>query len=278
MMKLAQKYNITIFWFYGEAGHGKGLVDAMSSFGCKQILRSAIISEDKWFPDSQSMFEFLKEHFVGDNTKSYYFIDHCDTAMERREKRNQYKIPGCRKYMCIAFNPYGEMLTRSVLDTDDETIFNLNFKPDNEGIGIIDFDDEDDHDENQADENDYEINDLRLTKSQIMYEMIEKDMYIGLCSVSSSLELFYVAKVITKGVATEYMEDNNGHSILPGEHFLSVVYLEKVKEMKGKIKYKLTSGGNTYVHLGEVFATSIYMSDDLSIDMNEYQSLCAELF
>ena len=41
MLKLAKQYNIEVFWFYGEAGHAKGLVDAMSSFGCKKVLSTA---------------------------------------------------------------------------------------------------------------------------------------------------------------------------------------------------------------------------------------------
>lgn len=36
MKNLAMKYKIKIVWFYGEPGHGRGLVDAMSMFveGC----------------------------------------------------------------------------------------------------------------------------------------------------------------------------------------------------------------------------------------------------
>ena len=36
MKKLASDFGIPVVWFYGEPGHGHGLVDAMSSFGCKQ--------------------------------------------------------------------------------------------------------------------------------------------------------------------------------------------------------------------------------------------------
>ena len=46
--ELARKFIITVAWFYGEAGHGKGLVDAMSSLGCKQPITNAVITEDKW--------------------------------------------------------------------------------------------------------------------------------------------------------------------------------------------------------------------------------------
>ena len=35
MKKLAIDLKIKVVWFCGEPSHGRGLVDAMSSFGCK---------------------------------------------------------------------------------------------------------------------------------------------------------------------------------------------------------------------------------------------------
>ena len=49
MKELARKYSITVACFYGESGHGKGLVDAMSSLGCKQPLHHSIVSKDMWY-------------------------------------------------------------------------------------------------------------------------------------------------------------------------------------------------------------------------------------
>ena len=34
-IELAKEHGITVCWFYGEPGHGKGTIDAMSAFGCK---------------------------------------------------------------------------------------------------------------------------------------------------------------------------------------------------------------------------------------------------
>ena len=39
---LAGKYNVRIICLYGAAGHGKGLIDAMSSFGVKSILTKTL--------------------------------------------------------------------------------------------------------------------------------------------------------------------------------------------------------------------------------------------
>ena len=60
MKELANKYNITIIWVYGEAGHGRGLIDAMSCFGCKGPLCAGIITKDLWFNYATEMCNYLR--------------------------------------------------------------------------------------------------------------------------------------------------------------------------------------------------------------------------
>ena len=43
MQILSKNYNVKIIKIYGAAGHGKGLIDAMSSFEVKSILRRDVI-------------------------------------------------------------------------------------------------------------------------------------------------------------------------------------------------------------------------------------------
>ena len=45
---LTDKYNVRLIRLYGAAGHGKELIDAMSSFGVKSILRKDILTGDVW--------------------------------------------------------------------------------------------------------------------------------------------------------------------------------------------------------------------------------------
>ena len=45
---LANKYNVQVICLYGVAGHGKRLIDAISSFGVKSILRKDIVTGDRW--------------------------------------------------------------------------------------------------------------------------------------------------------------------------------------------------------------------------------------
>ena len=46
MQHLADKYKVTTIRVYDFAGHGKDLIDAMSSFGVKNILRQNIITNN----------------------------------------------------------------------------------------------------------------------------------------------------------------------------------------------------------------------------------------
>ena len=78
--ELARKFDITVAWFYGKAGHRKGLGDAMSSFGCKEPITNAIITEDKWFQNASKIVSYLKEHFNHDPSKEHHHIDAASLA------------------------------------------------------------------------------------------------------------------------------------------------------------------------------------------------------
>ena len=47
MLNLYNKCHAWMIRIYGAAGHGKGLIDAMSSFGAKSILRRDIVTDEK---------------------------------------------------------------------------------------------------------------------------------------------------------------------------------------------------------------------------------------
>ena len=52
IMNCSNKCNVRIFRIYRAAGHGKGLIDAMPSFGVKAILEGDIVSHNFWFERS----------------------------------------------------------------------------------------------------------------------------------------------------------------------------------------------------------------------------------
>ena len=55
MKEFSKEFQVLVAWFHGEAGHGRGLVDSMSSFGCKAVLHNAIVTSNLWFLDAESM-------------------------------------------------------------------------------------------------------------------------------------------------------------------------------------------------------------------------------
>ena len=46
LQRLAKEFNLQIIRTFGAAGHGKGAIDGMSSFGVKNILRKDIVTNN----------------------------------------------------------------------------------------------------------------------------------------------------------------------------------------------------------------------------------------
>ena len=107
LLDLAIKYKIRINWFFGEAGHARGLIDAMAWFGCKRPMRKEIVTNDAWYANSAEMTEFLKEHFKNDKSKVYNLITEEMTASIREEVREEREVKGCKVAHVLSFFPDG---------------------------------------------------------------------------------------------------------------------------------------------------------------------------
>ena len=73
MLNLYNKYNVRTIRTYGAASHGKGLIDAMSSFSLKSVLRRDAATDDYWFQNSSEICEYLS--FRCDSGMSYINLD-----------------------------------------------------------------------------------------------------------------------------------------------------------------------------------------------------------
>ena len=158
---------------------------------------------------------------------------------------------------------YGECMTREHLNIKDESIFKLKFKAgyeneDDDDDSDVDDVNSDNHGEDLVNDNIEEVMEYEA-RNLILFEIITPDSYIGLRSQPESLELFFAAKVVSKDIATDYIEDTNGHGILPGEHYVTVQYLEKDKESFSQVQYKLVKKGYSFIHLGEIFETKLFV-------------------
>ena len=52
--------NVKIIRIYGTAGHQKGLIDAMSSFGAKSILCRDVVGLDQCLADSKVLCQYFR--------------------------------------------------------------------------------------------------------------------------------------------------------------------------------------------------------------------------
>ena len=270
VQQIAQENNINIFWFYGEPGHGRGLVDAMSSFGCKKVIRDAIITRDEWFPTALSMFNHLKNHFQDDNKKHYFLVDENATAAMRKKMKKCEEIKGCMSFHIIGTNPEGGIMTRKQLSIEDSKLMNLEFE--------ANYKPSDDSSIDGVEEELPQYADADPVSHPLVFEIIQEGTFVAMRSAKNSTELFYISEVVGKGVAPTYIEDASGHGIAAGEVYVTVKYLEKQSEKKDKVIYKYSKAKPSYIHMGEIFATNIQMLYNLTMPISEYQSLCAEIY
>ena len=59
LQKLANEFNLRIIRTYGAAGHGKGTIDAVSSFGVKNVLRRDIVTQGIFFDTNEEIVDYL---------------------------------------------------------------------------------------------------------------------------------------------------------------------------------------------------------------------------
>ena len=102
MQKLSDMDNIRIIRLYGAAGHGKGLIDAMSSFGVKSILRWDVIAFDKWFENSEDIRSYLTQRY--DDRMLYSLVD-AESVDSSRQCKDAIVINGCMVEHLFVFEP-----------------------------------------------------------------------------------------------------------------------------------------------------------------------------
>ena len=102
LQSLADEFSLRIIRTYGAAGHGKGAIDAMSSFSVKNILRKDIVTQDVFFNNFCDMVEYL----ASKNPQYYYNIIPVKIVLLARQKDGiPIEIRGFMKQHFIIFKP-----------------------------------------------------------------------------------------------------------------------------------------------------------------------------
>ena len=83
-----------IVTFYGTSGHGKGLVDAISSFGANALICRVVLTEDFSYRNNQEISDYLVKLFQPDSKKYNNVIEKNETEAEKIY--GFYKFGKCR--------------------------------------------------------------------------------------------------------------------------------------------------------------------------------------
>ena len=262
------KNNIRVDWFFGEAFHGRGLIDAMAWFGCKGPIRKYIIVNDSWYRNAGEMVDFLKEHFKNDPSKAYHLIDEKDTARERSKGRAENPIWHSSFMHVISFFSAGTYKAWTNMK---------NYFDDGVDVDVYDNQLEEESDnEKEADEE--EIWDGPIETME-MFNLIEVERFVAIRAPANSLEMFFIMKVSEKGIAEKNMMDNSEeHCVLKGEPYLMGKWISFQNESKKVGNYKESKTIEALIHVSEVFLINIPMNDKLQMDIHEYRMLCCSSF
>ena len=271
LLDLAKKYNVRINFFYGEAGHGRGLIDAMAWFGAKGPMRKCIIDTDKWFENAEQMVSYLNElkNIKNDKSKEYHYLDQYTTAALRREGRSERRIVGSSFAHVISFFSDVHTFKKWLTIKDFMDDMNSNNIPEPE------------HEEEQFEEQLETVEEIEelptwheTMDEMDMFKLIEVNSFVAIRSERG--ELFHLMKVEKKKTAEKSFMDASGkHSILEGEPYLVCKWYSFQKETK-KFAWFSPQSEKTMesnVHIGEIFSTDLTLNDKNQMDINEYRML-----
>ena len=110
-MKKDDEFGLREIRTYG-AGHAKGAIDGMSSFGMKNILKKDIVTRDLFFNNSEVITDYLLKR----NPQFCYtnILAENVTATER-EERKSLVIPNCMKQYLLVFESEKLSLSKKYL-------------------------------------------------------------------------------------------------------------------------------------------------------------------
>ena len=127
LQKLANEFNVRIIRTYGAAGHGKGTIDEMPSFGVKNVLKRDIVTHDIFFDTSEEIVDYL--HIK--NPQFYYA--HIDPEYLSRKRRDYVEhvepieIAGCMKQHMFVYTPNSKEIMCKEYLCDCSKCLQLNF-------------------------------------------------------------------------------------------------------------------------------------------------------
>ena len=258
LQSLANEFNLRIIRTYGAEGHGKGAIDAMSSFGVKNILRKDIVTHDVFFNNSCDMAEYLTMK----NPQYYYTTISAESLVLARQKDgNPIEFPGCMKQHIIVFKSNEKMFSKEY-HCDCTSCLQFDF----ENCAHEEADNNSDADELE------DIFDEELDQSEQIFDFVTVPSFVSLYC-GNSIDPLYFVQITGKGVAEDNISDPYGHFIAKGEKYFQRFYLKLGRSRNAKVKRFSTVSTKIVIAPDETYDTYADFSDELELDINVYNML-----
>ena len=292
---MAKRINRPVLLYYGPAGHGKGLVDAMSAFGVKGPLLRKVLTEDFTYNCADDICRALKTDFEGDNQKLYFVVSE-EEILAKEETKLKLKIPGVVKhsYHMICFNPSGKIVAKTNLCSCNQCLlgkFDLctlekgvvishvdNFEDDCETDSDIEYEEDDNIVDGSEDLELYEL------RRETVLEITKPGYVVALFVPRKTvLQSFYLCRVISieKASSEDMLTKFKRHPFISeGATYLKCQYFEKkpgselskngtvIYKPQTKIEYALP----THVLFPQVNHTCI--GKNIILTIQEYNWIC----
>ena len=182
---------------FGAGGHGKGIIDAMSAFRVKGILRRDIAGLELWWKDRHDICEYLKGK--EDDMMLYCHVPSI-TSAESRKGVNELPLAGCMKNHMFVYTPNHKKPLMKQFLCDCSKCLELEFEQcEKENVDKV----KDDIIDERIEEADCELD--AYNNTDIIYDFIEVPTFVTMSSSDRNHVLFYVIKVIEKNIASENM-------------------------------------------------------------------------
>ena len=276
---LAKKLGKTIIVYYGVAGHGKGLVDAMSAFGVKSPLRRAVVTEDFKYKCAGDIKNFLSEKFSSQYPeKQYYTVDPSELDEIRKDK-DEFKIKDCQAQHMISYFPDGQVQGKVNMCSCDSCLKGkFTYCTVEMGTVIQHSDDGSDYDSDYAEYENEDHSEELLAESIVRGDSVLDAIAVGniIALLTDNFDPFYLCKVFDFGVATTELGDRKKDNFVSeGEQYIACQYLDidKKKKTKGKVHYKLLDN-IVYINPATVFVPCVTIDQDMTLSVEEFQWLC----
>ena len=272
LQQIANKFNVTIGRIYGAAGHGKGLIDAMSSFGVKGILRRDIIGNDEWFSNSDEICDYLSMR--GDPRMSYTSIEPKQLDQKRSERKGLV-INGCMVQHMLLFKPNCNGVVAKEYLCDCIMCLALSFdncenKEDtNENSTLEDINSGNNDSEWHCDSEE------TVDKNHI-FEFVDAPSFVAVLS-SNLNEPVYFIKVEEKGISESELKDRYGHVVFVGEPYFKGKYLQIIRSRNNStFQFKLLPHP-IYIEPDEVYQPFVEIDQNLTITKELYSIIVSQL-